>query len=90
MDWTGTLWTDLDTCPILNETSPKPNPCALQFNQTFVDNITAAIEAEKGCKAGSLANLTDVCESGAERSGSLGMLSLQMSVFLILLTVLLF
>ena len=90
VDWTRTLWTDLDTCPILNGTSPKPNPCALQFNQTFVDNITAAIEAEKGCKAGSLANLTDVCESGAERSGSLGMLSLQMSVFLILLTVLLF
>ncbi|KAB8277073.1 hypothetical protein BDV30DRAFT_234873 [Aspergillus minisclerotigenes] len=90
LDWTGTLWTELDTCPILNETAPKPNPCALKFNQTNVDNITASIEVEKGCKPGSLANVTDVCESGAERPSSLGMLSLQLSVLLILLTALLF
>ncbi|KAE8368895.1 hypothetical protein BDV27DRAFT_153530 [Aspergillus caelatus] len=90
MDWTRTLWTHSDTCPILNETALRPNPCALQLNQTVVDDITAAIETEKGCKAGSLANVTDVCESGAKRSGSLGMFSLQMGTFWILLTVLLF
>ncbi|KAE8141323.1 hypothetical protein BDV38DRAFT_296836 [Aspergillus pseudotamarii] len=60
VDWTRTLWTDLATCPILNETAPKPNPCALQFEQTDVGNITAAIEADKGCKPGSLANITDI------------------------------
>ncbi|KAE8149793.1 hypothetical protein BDV25DRAFT_122070 [Aspergillus avenaceus] len=59
--------TGLENCPVVNETAPTPNPCALKLNQTIVDNITATVEEMRGCKRGSLANLTDVCESAAPR-----------------------
>lgn len=73
-----------DDCPILNKTSPEATPCALKFNQSLVDEMSAGAAAN--CSSQDWDIFTNTCQSeaGLTLRGLEGMMTMVLGVSLFL------